>query len=57
MPNEVTPILPILRIKDDQGNWVVIPGLKGPKGDPGDPGPGTTYADPNNDGHVVISST
>ena len=55
MPSET--VLPILRIKDDQGHWIVIPALKGPKGDQGDPGPGATYTDPNNDGHVVISST
>ena len=32
-----------LKIKDDQGNWINLPGLKGDKGDKGDKGESGVY--------------
>jgi hypothetical protein len=42
----------VLKVKDENGNWVGIPAIKGEKGDPGE---GLTATDTNNDGNVVLS--
>ena len=42
----------VLKVKDENGNWVGMPALKGEKGDPGQ---GFSVTDENNDGNVVIT--
>lgn len=42
----------VIKVKDENGNWIGIPAIKGEKGDAGE---GITVTDTNNDGNVVIS--
>lgn len=42
----------VIKVKDENGNWIGIPAIKGEQGEPGE---GITVTDANNDGNVVIS--
>lgn len=47
-------VISVIKVKDQNGNWIGIPAIKGERGVPGGDG-AVIFEDTNNTGNIVVS--